>query len=54
MWDLYIFYWPPRGCIDRGSVASRWRVYLWMAVNIWRIGELRAIHRGTGEHIVRW
>jgi hypothetical protein len=54
VWDLYIFNWPPRGYPTRGSVASRWRVRLWMARNCWRIGELRAINRVTGEHIVRW
>lgn len=47
-WDLYVF---PGGKV--GEATTRAWVYAWMLANLFTLGELRAINRSTGKHIVR-
>jgi hypothetical protein len=47
-WDIYIF---PGGKV--GTRKTRFGVKVWMWLNVWRMGERRAIHSLTNEHIVR-
>lgn len=50
-WELYAF--TGRTIPYVKTVRYRWQVWWWMRRNAWRIAELRAINKETGEHIVR-